>query len=222
MEGMTRIAVVGAHGQVAQRLINLLHVRGDEPVGVIRSGEHADDLVRLGAEPAIVDIETASAEELGTAFAGAEAIVFAAGAGAGSTAERKWTVDYGGAVLSIAAAELAGVRRFVQISAIGVDAPLPDDTDEIWAAYVAAKRDADVRLRGSGLDWTILRPGALTTAPGTGRIRIGDTVPRGAIPRDDVAALVVAVLDEPRSIGRQWEAVGGDAPIGEAVLAAVS
>ncbi|HEY8591065.1 MAG TPA: NAD(P)-binding oxidoreductase, partial [Naasia sp.] len=117
---------------------------------------------------------------------------------------------------------LAGVRRFVQISAIGVDEPLPDDTEEVWAAYVAAKRDADEALRASGLDWTILRPGGLTDDEGTGEVRIGPTVPRGSIPREDVAAVVAEVIEEERSIGRQWEVVAGDAPIAEALRVALA
>ena len=217
---MTRVAIVGAHGKVAQQLMRLLYDRGDEFVGVVRNDEHGEDVFRLGGEGALVDIEAASAEQLAIPFAGCDVVVFSAGAGPGSGVDRKRTVDYAGSVKSVQAAIIAGVRRFIQVSAWGVDTPVADDADEQWAAYVAAKRDADAVLRQSGLDWTILRPGALTYEEGTGSILLGTTVPRGSIPREDVAGLIVACMDEPRSIGAQWEVISGETPIAEAVRGA--
>jgi uncharacterized protein YbjT (DUF2867 family) len=218
---MTRVAIIGAHGKVAQQLMRVLYDRGDDFVGVVRNDEHADDVYRLGGEGVLVDLESAEANTLAAAIAGCDAVVFAAGAGPGSGAERKRTVDFAGSTKSQEAAAQAGIRRFVQISAWGVDAPV-DDTDPVWKAYVEAKRDADAALRASTLDWTILRPGGLTTDEGTGSVTLGDTVPRGSIAREDVARLIAAALDEPRTIGRQWEVVGGDTPIEEAVRALVA
>jgi len=218
---MTRVAIIGAHGKVAQQLMRVLYDRGDDFVGVVRNDEHADDVYRLGGEGALVDLESAEANTLAAAIAGCDAVVFAAGAGPGSGAERKRTVDFAGSTKSQEAAAQAGIRRFVQISAWGVDAPV-DDTDPVWKAYVEAKRDADAALRASTLDWTILRPGGLTTEEGTGSVTLGDTVPRGTIAREDVARLIAAALDEPQTIGRQWEVVGGDTPIEEAVRALVA
>ncbi|WP_431277019.1 SDR family oxidoreductase [Leifsonia poae] len=218
---MTRVAIVGAHGKVAQQLMRVLYDRGDDFVGIVRAEEHADDVYRLGGEGHLVDIERATAEELAQAFAGCDAVVFTAGAGAGSSLERKRTVDYGGSVKSIQAAIVAGIRRFVQVSAWGVDNPLPEDTEPVWRAYVEAKRDADAVLRQSGLDWTILRPGGLTFDDGTGSVTLGDSVPTGRIPREDVALLIATCIDEPRTIGRQWEVISGDTPIEEAVRSLV-
>ena len=214
---MTRVAIVGAHGKVAQQLMRILYDRGDEFVGVVRNDEHGEDVFRLGGEGALLDIEAASAEQLAIPFTGCDVVVFSAGAGPGSGVERKRTVDYAGSVKSVQAAIIAGVRRFIQVSAWGVDNPVAEDADEQWAAYVAAKRDADAVLRQSGLDWTILRPGALTYDEGTGRVRLGPTVPRGSIARADVAALITACMDEPHSIGKQWEVIAGETPIAEAV-----
>lgn len=214
---MTRIAVIGAHGQVGQHLLNQIHEAGDEGVGVIRNREHGEDLVRLGAETALIDIETASADELAEALRGADAVVFSAGAGAGSTKERKRTVDFAGSVLSAQAAKLAGVRRFVQVSAMGVDEPLDDDTEEVWAAYVEAKRDADERLRETDLDWTIVRPGGLTSDEATGLVQVGEKVERGKISRADVAAVILAVIADAGSIGRTFEVVSGSESVEAAV-----
>ena len=214
---MTRVAIVGAHGKVAQQLMRILYDRGDEFVGVVRNDEHGEDVFRLGGEGALLDVEAASAEQLAVPFTGCDVVVFSAGAGPGSGVARKRTVDYAGSVKSVQAAIIAGVRRFIQVSARGVDTPLAEDADEQWAAYVAAKRDADAVLRQSGLDWTILRPGALTYDEGTGSILLGSTVPRGSIAREDVAALIAACMDEPRSIGKQWEVISGQTPIAEAV-----
>ncbi|WP_085368531.1 SDR family oxidoreductase [Leifsonia sp. NCR5] len=219
---MTRVVIVGAHGKVAQQLMRVLYDNGDDFVGIVRNEEHADDVYRLGGEGVLLDIEKATPEQLSTAFAGSDAVVFAAGAGAGSGIERKRTVDYEGSVKSMQGAVLAGIRRFVQVSAWGVDAPLPDDTEPVWRAYVEAKRDADAVLRESGLDWTILRPGGLTTEEGTGLVTIGDSVERGSIPREDVARLISACIDEPGTIGHVWEAVSGSTPIDDAVRALVA
>ena len=219
---MSRVAIVGAHGKVAQQLMRVLYDQGDDFVGIVRNDDHAEDVYRLGGEGVLVDIESATADELAAAISGCDAVVFTAGAGGGSGVERKRTVDYGGSVKSAEAAVKAGVRRFVQVSAWGVDSPVAEDAEPDWRAYVDAKRDADTALRQSGLDWTILRPGALTFDDGTGLVTLGESVERGSIPREDVARLIAACLDEPGTIGQTWEAVSGDTPIAEAVRALVT
>ncbi|MGO4299946.1 SDR family oxidoreductase [Leifsonia sp. RAF41] len=218
---MTRVAIIGAHGKIAQQLMRVLYDLGDDFVGVVRNDEHADDVYRLGGEGVLLDIEKSTPEDLAAAIAGCDAVVFTAGAGAGSGIERKRTVDYGGSVLAQEAAGQAGIRRFVQVSAWGVDAPV-DDADPVWKAYVEAKRDADAALRDSGLEWTILRPGGLTTDEGTGRITLGDSVPRGTIAREDVARLIALALHEPASAGHQWEVISGETPLEDAVRALVA
>jgi len=131
-------------------------------------------------------------------------------------------VDLEGSLKAIAGARQAGVERFVQISSIGVDDPVPDDTAPVWRAYVEAKRDADSALRASDLAWTILRPGRLTDDPGTGRVVLGTDVERGDISRADVAETVAACLADDRSVGAQWNVVGGEATIGDAISRASS
>ena len=217
---MSRIAIVGGHGKIARLLIPQLVDAGHQPVALVRNPDYTSELEGLGAEVRILDIEQDTVDQFAEAFAGADAVVFAAGGGADGNIERKRTVDLGGSVKSIAAAKNAGIQRFVQISAIAVDNPVADDAEDSWVAYVNAKRDADVALRDSTLDWTIVRPGGLTDDDPTGRIELGDTVERGQIPRADVAGLIVATLDDPSTIGKQWEVVGGSTPINEAVAAA--
>ncbi|WP_278256687.1 NAD(P)H-binding protein [Nocardioides convexus] len=187
------------------------------PVALVRSEEQRTALEELGAEVRLLDIENASLEDFEAAFADCSAIVFAAGGGPDGNKERKRTVDLGGSVKSIEAATRAGIRRFVQVSAISVDEPVPAGTDEVWAAYVEAKRDADIALRESRLAWTIIRPGRLTDDPATGRVALGPDVERGDVTRADVAAVLAAVLDRPDTVGRQWNLVGGDVPVDEAV-----
>ncbi|GIT79281.1 NAD-dependent dehydratase [Leifsonia sp. LS1] len=199
--------------------MRVLYDQGDDFVGVVRNDEHAEDVYRLGGTGVLVDIETADVDALAAAFEGCDAVVFSAGAGGGSGAERKRTVDYLGSVKSAEAAARAGIRRFVQVSAWGVDNPVADDAAPDWRAYVDAKRDADDALRRSGLEWTILRPGALTFDEGTGRVTLGESVERGSIPREDVARLIAACLAEPGTIGKVWEVVSGDTPLDEAVRA---
>ncbi|MER6942288.1 NAD(P)-binding oxidoreductase, partial [Nocardioides sp. NPDC000441] len=129
------------------------------------------------------------------------------------------TVDLEGSTKSIAGAKAAGIRRFVQVSAISVDEPVPADAGEVWKAYVEAKRDADIALRDSDLEWTILRPGGLTDEPATGRVKLAEKVDRDTIPRADVAAVIAAVIDDDATVGKQWELVSGDASIDEAIAA---
>jgi len=214
---MSRIAIVGGHGQVALHLHPELVRAGHQPVALVRSEDYRDELEALGAEVRILDIERQDAEAFAEAFAGCDAVVFAAGGGPDGNIERKRTVDLEGSLKSIEGAVGARISRFVQVSAIGVDDPLPADTGDVWRAYVEAKRDADAALRDSDLAWTILRPGRLTDDPGTGRVALGPDVARGDVPRADVAAVAAAVLDDDTSVGRQWNLVGGDVPVREAV-----
>jgi uncharacterized protein YbjT (DUF2867 family) len=212
-----RVVIAGGHGQIALRLTRLLAGRGDQVVALIRNPEHAADVAEAGAEPAVVDLEHANESDVAAAVTGADAVVFAAGAGPGSGSARKDTMDYGGAVKLAAAAQQAGVRRYVIVSSMGADADAPGD--DTFAVYLRAKGRADDAVRASGLDATVVRPGGLTDDPGTGHVRLGETVPRGQVSRDDVAAVLGEVLDRPGTIGRTFDLIGGDTPIAEAVAA---
>ena len=212
-----RVAIAGGHGQIALRLAKIMSERGDEVVALIRNPDHADEVRDAGAEPAVVDLEHASEDEVANAINGSDAVVFAAGAGPGSGSERKETMDYGGAVKLIAAAKQAGVGRYVIVSSMGAN---PNATgDDTFSVYLSAKGRADDAVRASGLDATVIRPGGLTNDAGTGRVRLGEKLPRGQVTRDDVAAVLVAVLDSPSTIGRTADLIGGDTPIAEAVAA---
>jgi uncharacterized protein YbjT (DUF2867 family) len=220
-----RVAVAGAHGQIARRLTRLLAGRGDEVVGLVRNPDHSADLRDDGAQPHVVDLEQAGVDELASHLAGADAVVFAAGAGPGSGAARKDSLDRGGAVLLADACVRAGVRRYLLVSSMGTEAARAgglDGVDDAFAAYLRAKAAAEDDLIGRDLAWTVLRPGALTDDPGTGRITLGRDVDRGAVPRDDVAAVLVALLDEPRTARQVLELVGGDVPVADAVAAAAA
>ena len=148
------VLVAGGHGQIARHLLRQLAAAGHHPRGLIRNPDHAADLEADGAVPVLCDLEQDDpAPHLGTA----DAIVFAAGAGPGSGAERKRTVDYGGAVKLIEAAEALGVRRYLMVSSMGAGDPA--SASEEMRPYQQAKHDADEALAGSDLDWTIVRPG---------------------------------------------------------------
>jgi uncharacterized protein YbjT (DUF2867 family) len=205
------VAVAGGHGQIGRRLLRLLAERGDRARGLIRNPDHVADLEEVGAEAVLCDLEAADADVAG-AIAGADAVVFSAGAGPGSGPERKQTVDLGGAVKLIDAAKANGISRYVIVSSMGADNPPAGD--ETFAVYLRAKAAADEALAGSGLDYTIVRPGGLTNDPGTGRIDAAEHLGRrGQIPRDDVAAALVAVLDEPATIAKTFEVLSGDKEI---------
>jgi uncharacterized protein YbjT (DUF2867 family) len=218
---MMRVVVAGGHGKIALILEKLLADRGDSVVGLIRNPAHADELRGVGAEPVVLDLEKASVSEVADALGGADSVVFAAGAGPGSGAPRKITVDRDAAILLADAAEAAGVRRYLMISAMGADNEnAADGRDDVFGAYLRAKAAADDALRAkTTLNSTIVRPGALTDEPGTGRVHAAESTGRGSIPRADVAALLVDLLDSPAVGGMTFELISGDTPIRDAVSA---
>lgn len=217
---MSTVAIVGGNGQIARLLHPLLVARGHTPVALVRQESYRAELEDLGAEVRLLDIESSTAADFGTAFAGAHAVVFAAGGGPDGDIERKRTVDLEGALKSIEGAQQAGISRFVQVSAINVDEPVAADASPVWKAYVEAKRDADIALRDSGLDWTIIRPGGLTDDAGTGLVELGQQVARAEVPRADVAAVIAEVVDSGAGIGAQWNLVSGETPVAEAIASA--
>jgi uncharacterized protein YbjT (DUF2867 family) len=201
------VAIAGGHGKIGLRLTRLLAERGDRVLSLIRNPAHADDVSTAGGEPVVVDLENAGADELARSIQGADAVVFAAGAGPGSGAERKLTLDRDGAILLADAAKAAGVRRYVMVSSIGADPS--HQGDEVFDVYLRAKGEADAAVADSGLDFTIVRPGSLTDAPGTGLVEIAEHVDRREVTRDDVAAVLAATLAEPATIGRTFELMSG-------------
>jgi uncharacterized protein YbjT (DUF2867 family) len=214
------VVIAGGHGQIGRRLARLLAARGDRVRGLIRNPDHADDLREDGSEPALCDLESAGVDEVAAAIEGADAVVFAAGAGPGSGAERKLTMDRDGAVKLLEAALSAGIRRYVIVSAVGAESP-PDD-DDVFSVYLRAKAEADRALMDSEADWTVVRPGLLTDDPGSGRVRLQSDPIRAEVTRDDVAAVLAAVVDESRAVGKVLYVVGGDDPIEHALVAVIA
>jgi uncharacterized protein YbjT (DUF2867 family) len=213
------VVIAGGHGKVARRLGRLLVARGDRVRGLIRKPEHEEDLRADGSEPVVLDLEAATPEDIAAAIAGADAVVFAAGAGPGSGAERKWTIDRDGAIKLLEATKTAQVPRYLMISSIGAEAP--PDGDDVFSVYLRAKAQADAALAASDREWTIVRPGFLTDDPGAGRVRIDVAPLDGKVPRDDVAATLAAIIHDPRSVHLTLYVVAGEAPIEEAIAAAV-
>jgi uncharacterized protein YbjT (DUF2867 family) len=210
------VVVAGGHGKIGRRLLRLLAERGDRARGLVRNPDHAPDLERLGAEAVLCDLERE--EDISGFVADADAVVFSAGAGPGSGPERKRTVDLGGAIKLIDAATRNGIARYVLVSAMG--AAHPERSSDPMRPYIEAKAEADRRLERSGLDYTIVRPGRLTDDPGTGLIEAARSLGRrGEIPRDDVAATLVAVLGADNTIGRTFDLLAGEKPIEDAVRA---
>jgi uncharacterized protein YbjT (DUF2867 family) len=217
MEARMVIAIAGGHGKVALRLSRRLHLRGDRVRALIRNPAHEDSVAAAGAEPVVCDLEQVDDDVLAAILVGADAVVFAAGAGPGSGPERKWTVDYGGAVKLMRAAQADGIERYLMLSSRGADREAPGD--DTFAVYLRAKGKADAELRESGLAYTIVRPGRLTDDPGTDRVRAGADVGDGSISRDDVAAVLAFTLHDPALAGVTFEVVAGETPIAEALAA---
>jgi nucleoside-diphosphate-sugar epimerase len=209
------IAIGGGHGKIALRLTELLSRRGETVVGLIRNPDHAADVRARGGEPVVCDLERADVAEIAAAVEGASAVVFAAGAGPGSGAERKLTMDRDGAIKLLQAAAQIGASRYVIVSSVGAENP--PDGDDVFSVYLRAKAEADRAVQESDREWTVLRPGRLTDEPGTGRVRLDLDPFRGQVSRDDVAAVLDALLQDARAARVTLYVNGGDTPIQRAL-----
>lgn len=214
-----RVVIAGGHGKIALLLEKLLSSRGDTVVGLIRNPSQAPDLTEAGATAIVLDLEQASVADVAAQLEGADAVVFAAGAGPGSGAGRKQTVDRDAAILLADAAETAGVHRYVMVSAISADdRSLDAGYDPVFLAYIRAKSEADANVRARAqLQTTIVRPGRLTDDPGTGLVQAAESTGRGSISRQDVATVLLAALDTPGTAGRTFEVISGNTPISSAL-----
>jgi uncharacterized protein YbjT (DUF2867 family) len=211
-----RVVLAGGHGKIALLTEKLLTAAGHQAVGLIRAAGQGADLAAAGAEPVVLDLEHTDVAAVAAVLAGADAVVFAAGGGPNSGAARKLTMDRDGAVLLADAAERAGVRRYVMVSALAADAFDPE-SEEVFQIYLRAKSEADADLRRRDLDWTVVRPGGLVDDPPTGRVRVARSTGRGTVPRADVAAVLVELLVRRLGVRAQFELVSGETPIAEAL-----
>jgi uncharacterized protein YbjT (DUF2867 family) len=214
-----RVAIAGAHGKVAMRLSRLLVAQGDVVTGLIRNRDHASGVQSTGADPVTCDLEHAGVEEIATAVRGTDAVVFAAGAGRGSGAERKLTMDRDGAI-KLLDATAAERQRYLMVSAVGAESP--PDRDDVFGVYLRAKAEADAALSATDRDWTIVRPGGLTEDPASGRVRIDSSPFRGEISREDLAAVLAALLHHSGATRRTLYVNGGDESIEHALEATLS
>ncbi len=206
-----RVVIAGGHGKIAMELTRLLDERGDLVRSLIRNPDHAEEVREAGATEAIVcDLEEANEDRVAEAVGEADVVVFAAGAGPGSGPERKETMDYGGVVKLLEAAEHNHIPRFAVISSMGADAS--HEGEETFDVYLRAKGRADDAVRASGLNYLIVKPGGLTDDPPAGKVTAGESVERGQIPRADVAAVLATLLRD-GAPARTIEVVGGKTPI---------
>jgi uncharacterized protein YbjT (DUF2867 family) len=207
------IFVVGGHGKIALRFEQLATETGHRMRALARNPDHRGDIEKTGAEAVISDIEH---DDITSLVKGADVVVFAAGAGPGSGPDRKKTVDLGGALKLIDAAEANGITRYLMVSAMG--AGNPSSWSGQMRPYYEAKAGADEALAASGLDYTIVRPGGLTNDPGTGLVDIAPNLERrGKVTRDDVAAVLLASLEADYTIRKTFDLLNGEMPIPEAL-----
>jgi len=212
-----RIVIAGAHGQIGLRLVRLLAARGDEVVGLIRNPAHAEDITAAGGSPVVCDLENASAQQVADAIGAVEVAVFAAGAGPGSGAERKLTVDRDGAVKLLSATEAAAARYLI-VSSVGAESP--PSGDDVFEVYLRAKAEADAAVIASNRAWVVIRPGPLTNDAGTGHVRLETDPFRGAVTRDDVAAVLAEIIADRAVNHTILYLANGDTAMDQALAAA--
>ncbi|GAA2226302.1 SDR family oxidoreductase [Streptomyces nogalater] len=220
-----KIVIAGGHGKVALRLTRRLAERGDSVVGIVRNPRHVDDIGKVGGEAVVLDLERATVDEVAAVLAGADAVVFSAGSGNSATAARRDKMDRAAVVLVMDAAEQADVRRFLHVSSINVGCADERGIGEGYSVYLRAKHAAEQHIFArTELDWTVLRPGVLTDGDGDGTVEltVGNRVgPKRArfdqVAREDVAAVLVALIDRPDTAGRIYVVVGGGTPVEKAI-----
>lgn len=205
------ITVVGAHGSIAQLLHPILIEQGHSVRGIIRKEEQVKTLKDMGVEPVIADIEKET--DISDAVGEVDAVVFAAGAGPGSGKERKYTVDRDGAIKLMRACHAKGINRYIMVSAMGLDKPRGN---EVFQVYQKAKAEADEALTNSGLNYTIIKPGRLTDEEGTSKVKVGD-LETGEVPREDVAAVIAASLQNESTYRKSFDLLSGDQSIADAL-----
>ncbi|AWH29275.1 NAD(P)-binding oxidoreductase [Stenotrophomonas sp. YAU14A_MKIMI4_1] len=213
---MSRIFVIGAAGKVGRALVQQAAARGHRVVAMHRSAEQMPELSALGAQPVQGDLLQLQADALATLMQGSDVVVFTAGAGGKGGTAMTDAIDGRGLELAVAAATLAQVPRFLLVSAFP-EAGRGKHLSDTFENYMAVKKAADVHLASSSLDWVILRPGTLTDAPGTGRVHAGLAIAYGEVPRADVAAALLALVEQPQVSRRIIELTEGQTPVFEAV-----
>ncbi|MGZ9792374.1 SDR family oxidoreductase [Bacillus atrophaeus] len=210
-----KVFLIGANGQIGQRLVGQFQQNGAHTVrAMVRKPEQKEALQASGTEAVIANLE-GSPEEIAAAAKGCDAIVFTAGSGGSTGHDKTLLIDLDGAAKAIEAAEIAGIKRFIMISAL--QAHNREKWNESLKPYYAAKHYADKILEASGLTYTIIRPGGLLNEAGTGLVSAAADVERGSISRDDVAAAVIASLDESNTENQAFDLIAGETPIAEAL-----
>jgi uncharacterized protein YbjT (DUF2867 family) len=212
-----KVLIVGANGQIGKHLVSFIQDHDSlEAKAMIRNQEQASFFENLGAETVVVDLEQ-DIEPIAKAAEGVDAIVFTAGSGGHTGKDKTIMVDLDGAVKTIEAAKKAGVKRFIMISSFDTRREAIQAAPPNFAPYVAAKHYADEWLKSTDLDYTIIHPGALTNEQGTGQVEAAFEVGRNEIPREDVANVIVACLENEKTIGKEFQVVKGTKEIRDAI-----
>ena len=217
---MSNVIIVGGHGKVAQLATPLLVEAGHKVTSIIRSADQEDTIKQLGATPLLLDIETSNQDDLAKAFAGQDAVVWAAGAGGGNP-ERTYAVDRDAAIASMDAAQGANALRYIMISYLGSSLDHGVEEDNSFFPYAQSKALADEHLMDSDLHWTILGPGMLTLEDPSNTIRRVGRMSNDSLDDNDskdtsranVANAIAAALSSDKTVNNIVEFVDGQTPI---------
>lgn len=212
-----KVLVVGANGQIGKQLVHMLHESEKYSVtAMVRKEEQVEAFQAQGIDAVLGDLED-SVDTIAEVIKGADAVVFSAGSGSHTGPDKTLLVDLDGAVKTIEAAEKVGVKRFVMVSAL--QAHNRENWNPAIKHYYVAKHYADRMLVESSLNYTIIRPGGLLNEPGTGKVSIAENLQRGTIPREDVARVIFASLDNPNTYKKGFDLVSGEQSIEDALQA---
>ncbi|MBD8105120.1 SDR family oxidoreductase [Erwinia persicina] len=213
---MSKVFIIGAAGQIGRRLVSQLAEQGHRPVGLHRHSEQGEQLKSLGADTVQGDLTALSVTDFAGLMRGCDCVVFTAGAGGKGGMETTNAIDGKGLELAVAAATRAGVARFLLVSAFP-EAGRGKAGSDTFENYMAVKKQADVHLAASDLDWVILRPGTLVDDAGNGNVTAGLAIPYGNISRDNVAAALATLVGQPQVTHKIIELTDGSTPVAQAI-----
>lgn len=209
--------IIGANGQVGKQLVEKLAKNSDvTPIAVIRKEEQKSYFDGLNVETRILDLENdLPAYEI--VFKDVDSVIFTAGSGGSTGADKTMLVDLDAAVKAIDTAKKAGVKRFVMVSSFDTTRKAIQEADSGFRPYVVAKHYADKVLRDAGLDYTIVHPGILSDDAETGNIKVAETVEVAKITRADVAEVLKTVIENDNTVGKEFQVINGDTAIADAI-----
>ncbi|GAC25605.1 NAD-dependent epimerase/dehydratase [Paraglaciecola mesophila KMM 241] len=203
---MSKTLIIGASGQIGKMTTQKLLDNGETVVGLVRDKSKLNDIKSDKLDVVEGDLE----QDFSHAFKGCDKVIFAAGSGGSTGADKTMLIDLWAACKAVDYAKAANVSQFVMVSSIGADDP--SQGSDKMKPYLVAKHMADEHLINSGVAYTILRPGSLKDEDAKGGFQTAKphSKDKMIITREDVADALVYLLSNQNLTNKTYELFNGD------------